>query len=204
VLRILSVCLISPSTKVFAKIRIIKRCNRVSFDYYQGDQMSLWRNRPKCRPANVLPKLIHNFYHEKVAQKLGLPLYVILIKLQKVIYCPIVENSPNLVTLMYIQPRFEETVYKLWNLRRIRFKFSRRKVESASRSPKHFRGKKPVERKKSFSKKIGKKSSQLWEATLTVCACHTYVHWQLRQILTWHSAVVRHLAVNIKQRQSYT
>jgi hypothetical protein len=31
----------SLKTKVFAKIRIIKRCNRVSFDYYQGDQMSL-------------------------------------------------------------------------------------------------------------------------------------------------------------------
>jgi hypothetical protein len=75
----------SLKTKVFAKIRIIKRCNRVSFDYYQGDQMSLWRNRPKCRPANVLPKLIHNFYHEKSSPKIGAST-VILIKLPKVIY----------------------------------------------------------------------------------------------------------------------
>jgi hypothetical protein len=29
---------------------------------FQGDQIRLWKSRPKCSPTRFLPKLLHNFY----------------------------------------------------------------------------------------------------------------------------------------------
>jgi hypothetical protein len=33
---------------------------------YQGDQMSLWKNRPKCIQTHFLPKFMHNYYGGKM------------------------------------------------------------------------------------------------------------------------------------------
>jgi hypothetical protein len=48
----------------------------------QGDQMSLWKNRPKYSPTHLLSKTMHNFYRGKKDVLTNL------------------STSPNLVTLM--------------------------------------------------------------------------------------------------------
>jgi hypothetical protein len=42
-------------------------CSRVSA--YQGDQMSLWKSRPKCSPTHFLSKLMRNFHRGKSSTK---------------------------------------------------------------------------------------------------------------------------------------
>jgi hypothetical protein len=58
------------------------------------EQMSLWQNRPKCRPTNFC----QNYYIIYTEEKNGAT-FVIFIKLPKVNDRPLGENSPNLVIL---------------------------------------------------------------------------------------------------------
>jgi hypothetical protein len=54
------------------KMRLFARSNFSShFPDEQGDQMRLWKNRPKCSPTHCLPKLFQNLYilGKTVAQK---------------------------------------------------------------------------------------------------------------------------------------
>jgi hypothetical protein len=60
----------------------------------QGDQMSLWRNRPNCSPTSFFA----SFTVEK-SSPIVWPTFVIFKKQPKVNNRPIGENSPNLVTL---------------------------------------------------------------------------------------------------------
>jgi hypothetical protein len=62
----------------------------------QGDQMGLRKYRSKCSPNHFLSKLIHNINQWKMLYK-NLSYFN---KLPKVNNHPIVENSPNLVTLL--------------------------------------------------------------------------------------------------------
>jgi hypothetical protein len=68
-------------------------------DSEQGDQIRLWKNRPKSSPSRLLSKLKHNFYRgNKQPNNLGY-----FCNLQKATHSkqsPIGENSPNLVTLI--------------------------------------------------------------------------------------------------------
>jgi hypothetical protein len=45
------------------------------FAFWQGDQMSLWKNCPKCRTTHVLLKWIHSFTLDISSQKCRLLLY---------------------------------------------------------------------------------------------------------------------------------
>jgi hypothetical protein len=64
----------------------------------QGDQMSLWKSRPKCSPTHVLSHLLHNY---KRGEKLHKFLYYFcnLQKMPKVNSRPMSENLPDLVTM---------------------------------------------------------------------------------------------------------
>jgi hypothetical protein len=65
----------------------------------QGDQMSWRKTRPKCNPRHFLLQLIHHFYRGKSSPKF---VRSVIFKLTALInYCPIGENSPNLVTQIF-------------------------------------------------------------------------------------------------------
>jgi hypothetical protein len=53
----------------------------------QGDQMSLWRNRPKCCPRLFLSKVLHNLNSLKSSPKM------------RAIFCNFQSNCPKLSTI---------------------------------------------------------------------------------------------------------
>jgi hypothetical protein len=70
----------------------------------QGDQKSLWKNRPKGSPTYSLSKLVHNLneYVVESSPKVRAT-SLIFMNLPKLKFRPLNENSPNLVTLMYVK-----------------------------------------------------------------------------------------------------
>jgi hypothetical protein len=70
----------------------------------QGDQMSLWKDRPTCSPNHFTQKLLHNLNHGKSGPQIWAT-YVTFNQLSKVNH-PMGENSPHLVTLTHAANNF--------------------------------------------------------------------------------------------------
>jgi hypothetical protein len=69
--------------------------------YTQGDQLSLWKNRPACGPTHFCQYKYITYSVEK-SSPIFLATFVIFLKLPRVNNRPMGENLPNLVTLLKI------------------------------------------------------------------------------------------------------